>query len=219
MLYKYFSFNENSISCLINNEIWMSSLREFNDPFESLVSVDFGNEELQKLFEAYIQKKVVFCFSECNKNILMWSHYADKHKGFCIGVDESRFLKHNLLSKVIYKELDPNIKDEILKISRTNASKAGKVYEKLITHKHKDWEYEKEQRVILESRDPSSAGRTFKLLDGQIKEIYFGCNMAKKHKDLIIKIMGDKVSYYQTKTSKMGFSLEMEEVIPTKSNS
>ena len=26
----------------------------------------------------------VFCLSQCNTNILMWSHYADNHKGFFI---------------------------------------------------------------------------------------------------------------------------------------
>lgn len=206
------TFNENAISCLINKEIWMSSLKEFNDPFESLVSVDFGNEELQRLFERYVERKVVHCFSECNKNILMWSHYADKHRGLCIGIDETRFLGTGLLSKVTYDNIDPKIKDEILSVSRNNPQEAGEVYEKLITHKHKDWAYEKEQRLIFESRDISLPGRTFSLGEDLFKEIYFGCNMPERHKKLIAKIMGDSVTYYQARTSDMNFSLHLDKL-------
>lgn len=212
MIYKYLTFNENAISCLINKEIWMSKLREFNDPFESLVSVDFENAEMQILFEKYIEDKVVHCFSECNKNILMWSHYADKHRGFCIGIDETEFLESGLLAKVIYDDIDPEIKNEIISVSRNNPKEAGKVYEKLITHKHKDWAYEKEQRLILNARDSNLLGRTYNIKSDKFKKIYFGCKMPERHKKLIVKIMGSQVRYYQARTSNISFSLELDEL-------
>ena len=31
----------------------------------------------------------VLCLSACDNSILMWSHYADEHKGFCIGFNNS----------------------------------------------------------------------------------------------------------------------------------
>lgn len=205
MIYKYFRFNENAISSLINNELWTSNLREFNDPFESLVTLDFECEKIQRIFEDYISKKSVCCFSRNKDNILMWSHYADNHKGFCIGIDEKIYSDENLLSDVCYENIDPNIRQEI--INSHVPGEINKKYEKLITHKHEDWKYEEEVRMILEMKDPNLSGKTVRLSENQIKEIYFGCRMPYKNKQLIEKIMGDKVNYYQMKTTKTGFSL------------
>jgi hypothetical protein len=38
----------------------------------------------------------VFCASEINNNFLMWSHYADHHKGICVGIRPDRFDKRFL---------------------------------------------------------------------------------------------------------------------------
>ncbi|HRI59001.1 MAG TPA: DUF2971 domain-containing protein [Saprospiraceae bacterium] len=35
--------------------------------------------------DAYAKKTGVFCLSSKNDDILMWAHYADLHKGFCLG--------------------------------------------------------------------------------------------------------------------------------------
>jgi hypothetical protein len=40
------------------------------------------------IFVKDIQKATKLCsFSECNDSILMWSHYAKDHKGFCVEYD------------------------------------------------------------------------------------------------------------------------------------
>lgn len=205
MIYKYFKFNENAILSLVNNELWASKLREFNDPFESLLTVEFDNREVQDAFDEYVSNKAVCCFSRDKANILMWSHYADSHKGFCIGIDEKIYENNNLLSNISYKELDSSDLKSIT--TPVCPGEINKNYEKLITHKHEDWKYEKEARVILELNEKNSLGKTLPLLEGQIKEVYFGCKMLEKHKMLIKKIMKSKVDYYQMGTSKKGFYL------------
>jgi len=43
------------------------------------------NDEAIKQFNTGIGAALrIACFSECNDSILMWSHYADHHKGICI---------------------------------------------------------------------------------------------------------------------------------------
>ncbi|MGG0425831.1 DUF2971 domain-containing protein [Priestia megaterium] len=45
------------------------------------------NEQLYKLIE-FIQKQTfITCFTERNDSILMWSHYANNHTGFCLEYD------------------------------------------------------------------------------------------------------------------------------------
>ena len=209
MLYKYFSFNENALSCLINNELWVSAPNQFNDPFDSLLTLDFNNSEIQSLFEAYLQKKAVCCFSRNKTNILMWSHYADHHKGFCIGIDWPELEKSELLSEVNYSENFLNLDiDRFLNLGED--CKINKEWERLLTHKYKDWVYEDEVRLILELNDPSNKGKLFPIEEGKIKEIYFGCRMKNNNKETIMKIMkGKDVSFYSMKKSTNSFSLEI----------
>jgi len=99
------------INQLKNNKIWMSKVSKLNDPYDSAFLVDLkseanlDNEELpdnvQQILEEY-QKKLdiksndfkesiyISCFSESSQLLLMWSHYANSHKGFCIEYDYSK---------------------------------------------------------------------------------------------------------------------------------
>lgn len=89
----------------------------------------------------------VCCFSETNLSILMWSHYADNHKGVCIEFEFSEdFLKNSELSKVIYCNEFPKFTfDDYRGFSKEEVK--NKIRQ-LITIKAKDWEYEKEWRLI-----------------------------------------------------------------------
>lgn len=90
--------------------------------------------------------------------------------------------------------------------------KINKTWEKLLTHKHEDWGYEKEVRLILNMSDRNSKGRVFSIeeMGMDIKNIYFGCRMPQTNQNLIKKIMGSKANYYKMKPSETGFSLKPE---------
>ena len=110
-LYKYYAYNEYSLSVLINKEIWVSKPESFNDPFDCRIDLeDSTDEKLSKkllgnisldpkkfdtvkhyaskgvnsLKEIWLKKAGIFSMSENCENILMWSHYADEHRGFCV---------------------------------------------------------------------------------------------------------------------------------------
>lgn len=161
-LYRFRKYNKNSVDALRKDEIWGSSIREFNDPYEcvpfydlevirndinnvlqpqnvfsQLKSIKNGdipallrgkcpsqvleqiihsipdeineydvNEKLggfknhlEEVFSSeinnFIQKFYmdiqeaeallqIACFSERNDSTLMWGHYADSHRGFCL---------------------------------------------------------------------------------------------------------------------------------------
>jgi len=77
-LFKYYRVSVNSISCLTNDHVWFSSPKDFNDPFDTAIfDGDFLNEK-------YFSKEKIFCLSAKNDDLLMWGHYADSHKGFCV---------------------------------------------------------------------------------------------------------------------------------------
>lgn len=125
-LYRYRPGHDWDIESLRNDTISLSTLKEFNDPFELRKTIDFesvGNdycqnypEETGKVLDMnhnsktrpdYYLKQVekfkecgnnlqedlsmkklrvfVACFSEIKSSLLMWAHYADSHRGICIG--------------------------------------------------------------------------------------------------------------------------------------
>ncbi|WP_447845952.1 DUF2971 domain-containing protein [Pseudomonas aeruginosa] len=73
----------------------------------------------------------------------MWSHYADKHKGICLGFDVSREIveeveyKSDRLLVELEKDIDPSHLD-------------AELQQKLLRTKSSSWSYEKEYRSFIE---------------------------------------------------------------------
>lgn len=115
-LYRYRDFNEYSEDNILKGEVHFSFASDFNDPFDAAIKLNFDKIEKElepkkyiielvkqipqrdKLYKC-IQKKIfeefqkyikIACFSEYKDSMLMWSHYANYHKGFCIEYDTSK---------------------------------------------------------------------------------------------------------------------------------
>ena len=119
-------------------------------------------EKYPKLNDTLVSKLGILSLSKSNKNITMWSHYANEHKGlaFELHVDEDDEFFHGY-GVVEYKE-----KYDLL--SYTNLT-PEKDYEKLFLTKYTDWEYEEEIRII----DYQKNGIR-KFNKNVLKTIYFG---------------------------------------------
>lgn len=203
MFYKYRCVNDYSISSLQNDTLWMSRPCDFNDPFDSVLKEDTKcleilydamvncniitseqRDELNEIFSLLgiqrLQKTVlVGCLSESNDSILMWSHYADSHKGFCIGYIGNEVFDYNKnnLFPVFYSEANPQISDSALGFDN-----AG-LY--AILRKDKQWKYEKEWRIIIETKQVNGGEN---LLLPKAKAIYLGARMNMEDKKHVISI-------------------------------
>ena len=101
-LFKYREFNKSSIELLINRELWFAEPKSLNDPFEcqrtysSVLDATWEKHEASESYKLeideklskYLNKTGICSFSRTRKNQLMWAHYADEHKGFCIGFNQ-----------------------------------------------------------------------------------------------------------------------------------
>ena len=87
--YKFLN-SKNAIKSLREKRLKISIVNELNDPFEFL-GVELSNELLRSnikmLKENFSNKYGVLCFSRNWTNPVQWSHYADRHKGICLGFD------------------------------------------------------------------------------------------------------------------------------------
>ncbi|WP_392385405.1 DUF2971 domain-containing protein [Marinomonas primoryensis] len=93
-------------------------------------------------------------------NKLMWSHYGDSHKGFCIEfeIDDSNPAFKGKLYKVKYEE-EPMIFNQ--EIMSSPYKERNDFMFKVITTKDKVWEYEDEYRLILDFTGITPEDSTF----------------------------------------------------------
>src|SRR5277367_502008 len=73
-----------------NARLKIAQIEDLNDPFE-LRCMDTSGKVNRMAYELWRQESAarfgVLCFSERWNDILQWSHYADRHRGICLGFD------------------------------------------------------------------------------------------------------------------------------------
>jgi hypothetical protein len=147
----HFVNKEYGLENIQKRRLKIATLNELNDPFE-LFGVEFSDPSVRSAFYAMknelAQNRGLLCFSKSWHNPVQWSHYADKHKGLCLGFD----VPDESLGDVNYsrKRLVTDI--EKLKSPRQLAPTAAK---KFLFTKYHHWKYENEIRsfVTLEEID------------------------------------------------------------------
>ena len=90
---KYRTLNQVSMF-LKNPQLWFATVSEFNDPFEGKfyfkndARVPFNAKiKVQEQMNDLLNQMGVLCLTDNLNNILMWSHYADKHRGAILVFD------------------------------------------------------------------------------------------------------------------------------------
>lgn len=116
----------------------ISRIMELNDPFEFL-GMDLSDPEFRRAVKdakkQLSKSKGVLCFSKTWTNPVQWSHYANNHKGICLGFD----VPEENLYKVNYVKERLSHNGEIDKSFMI----------KSLTTKFNHWSYEEEYRAFL----------------------------------------------------------------------
>lgn len=137
----YFNYNAKNAEQHIRNgleglNIFSSEEIEFmaKDIFEKKIQIDSDSSN-----EKYLDETGILSLASSWKNILLWSHYANQHKGICIGFD-SEIDIFLAAQKVIYSSEFPII-------MRPDDSPTV-MLEKTFLRKSECWKYEDEWRVL-----------------------------------------------------------------------
>lgn len=119
---------------------------DLNDPFE-LLAVDVAANDLRlgiKAKKAQVnESEGLLSFSRSWKHPLLWSHYADKHKGIGLGFD----VPDHLLTPVNYIQ---GMQKLNVRSSQSEKQAIDKFLDRLRYTKFKDWIYEDEVRMFLQ---------------------------------------------------------------------
>jgi hypothetical protein len=126
--------------------------------------------------------KGITCYSECNDNMLMWSHYGGQHRGFCLEfrTDKEPF---NNLRQVTYRKTVPEID-----ITQFMLDGNYEHILELFCTKSIDWAYEREWRAIH-----AKAGTPFSYPGEALKAIYFGAKMTDQDIDMLCLILHGQI--------------------------
>lgn len=137
----------------------------------------------------------VSCFTETPYNMLMWSHYADKHSGICVEYDFSKLFSsapNSLLLPVKYSKKRPLLHiEKIMEINdgniQTNNDKMHLLLPdilKSLSIKSSIWEYEREWRHIVFTKDAPERKVHLPI----VSKIIMGINISEENKIKIEEI-------------------------------
>lgn len=134
-------------------------------------------KEDKEMLDRWDKPAGVFSLSEVNNNILMWSHYANQHKGFVVGVLSDALINMKELvhlDYINYCEEFPLIKG----VDDTDIT----FYKKFFYKSH-DWKYEREWRIVT----MHTKNRIVILPKSAFVEVILGSHMDKMFQEKFIK--------------------------------
>lgn len=214
-VFKYFGTEDYHFESLMKSYLFYSNYENFNDPFDCNSNlISFEKEKKRTKFKRKEEKLKdnftklgVCCFSRKVDSILMWSHYASNHKGFCVEFHCNIDLKG-------INPLDVNYVSTFLKADYYKAEKDA-IFHMIFT-KAKQWSYEEELRSIQNNLLDNNA-RKIPFRKGDIKAIYLGVNCEESTRDKITEIVNviyeSKIIVFQGKLSESTFEIVWEKII------
>lgn len=161
----------------------VARISDLNDPFELMAPIFSGADsritwdDFRKRADGEIG---LLCFSKSWRNPVQWSHYADKHRGICMGFDvpEAKVVPVNYIAK----RFKPNLLKVIFHQDEEIAFLRSTLYSKF-SH----WRYEQEIRWVkkLDEMQRDEDLYFFPFSDElQLKEVIIGTSCPISRADL-----------------------------------
>lgn len=187
------------IKTLLSHQLYAASFDSLNDPFETSAELPPddkpGNEWVigikQMAYSAGVYSLIKPLDNEtfpCSE--LMWAHYADSHKGFCIEYDLDILCQHYGDGFNVISELNVQYQ-----ANRPDISPDGDIDDALHSIfgiKSKAWEYENEYRIVFGSAGLKPVPKN------AVKAIYFGLRMdLNQRRQIINGLKDDNIKFYQ----------------------
>jgi hypothetical protein len=162
----YFAPAQFALDNLHKRRLKVSRLEDLNDPFE-LLAAEVMTKDRRAAVEAWSlhmsRTSRLLCFSTDWRNPVMWSHYADKHRGLCLGFD----VPPHLLLEVSY---EPKRLEKHVEKGLNLESLDEELARELLTTKFQDWRYESEVRILLKPEDTyNELGNDFYAFSSQLQ--------------------------------------------------
>lgn len=208
-LYKFKEINKWLIESLVSQSLYFAKPDTLNDPFDCCIDLPkalkraeisatgdrkkflssiIGNPEFFRNWKSTFDTIGVFCSSRTNMETLLWSHYADKHRGVCL---EYQFRPSYLLTSdfhltaagdVMY--LAESLTEWLKNAPLDEHSFVTELVHAYLKTKSLTWKYEQEARII---RSESGVFK-FNIRGIFLNEVCFGLRTPRADIDLITNL-------------------------------
>lgn len=153
----------------------------------------------------------ICCLSQKPDTMLMWSHYAEKHAGVCLGFDIT-------MDKSLFgsKLLNLEYPQEYPVYNWPRDREKFKSLRFLIATKSVEWQYEDEVRIVRDQTDGEFRGRI--PFDKKcLKSIIFGYRSDSSDTKALVELVKkdseySNVEFYQAKLSEYRFGINFEKI-------
>ena len=209
LVYRY--FNEQYGLLALQQRKWkVGRLLELNDPLDCRPTLTRKQAPQQPriedlpYFRDIYESIGIICYSATINDPVVWSHYADSHRGMALGFE---FQPDDGMFEVRYPPNDCRPKldlDALQEYAKANAHEAVlRVISQSFTHKAKSWQYESEYRQFIYLHACEMIGahyfRTMPL--AHLKRIILGVKSRITSSD-IVRIMSLWQTRYDVRTTK-----------------
>jgi Protein of unknown function (DUF2971) len=153
-LYRFLSA-DTALKTIASRLLRVGRITEFNDPFEWRVGVSGVLPQYEHHVRAAQQQIVdqlsatmgVVCFSDTIEDPILWSHYADHHRGVALEVE---YLDVPSLYRVEYSNDRPTVDASRLADTQGMKDYLMPIVRSLFTRKSSSWAYEREYRAFVD---------------------------------------------------------------------
>nr|GFA41365.1 hypothetical protein [Tanacetum cinerariifolium] len=227
---------------LTDKQLWFSHPSKFNDPFDTQINLEHYLEEIRddieikhvndiillaKAYlpnhEEYLKSRFLYCANRQEdgfnpfEEVLMWSHYANEHRGICIGLsmdsvrgslpqtgyfsvdkevtygaesfaqETAQYLRFLPSFSLLRDEFNAKDSAPIHNI-RTKPLYISRLFDAFSFVKSKNWAYEHEHRFALDN-GTAGAGALVDFDPTDLENIIFGLNTIDSDKATIMNLL------------------------------
>lgn len=153
------------------------------------------------------QHRGIACFSERSDNIVMWSHYANGHRGFCLEFDTT-IKPFSTARPVNYDDSFPTVPLSLLFSKNYTDADTDLLLQAFVLTKAKCWTYEQEWRAM--HMEPS---KRFGYGPHGLTGLYIGAAMPDAQREVLFQVLlHAPPQFYVMRRDKRGFRLRSEKV-------
>ena len=197
----------------VDSRLYFPKPSEFNDPFEfkpkriTAETADMDREFVEKYIDPALERTYeqicaeldeygVCCFSESRANITMWSHYAERHAGACVGFETGNgFFKELCHVDYDYQRHDFDLENDTRE----------EIVRKVMLRKYESWMNEQEWRLL---RKPG--GESVYMDSNMLTEVIFGARCPESRRKLVRKLLEHRnVTFFQAQVDRYEYKLNI----------
>ena len=195
IFYRFRPLNQYTLEAFILNNFFVADPETFNDPFDTLLLRQEEEEKIKfpetlKKFNDNIRIASLASRQDKDKekcpleNILLWSYYAQDHKGIAIGYkfNSEKFNQHKAFLKNVH------YRKELIQNNWNN------LFEEAYLAKFENWRHEQEWRFVYLKEDDDEDPVLLDMTDWgiEIAEIIFGWKCPPSQREMIYQLFKQK---------------------------